>query len=159
MKIRDKLKQQILKGDNPEIEDIIKKYKAQRNLCNRLIKAEKNKLMYKRLADCGPPEIWRIVNEITKPRQANSKLTIRVKDRTIDNEKEVANEINTFFIEKVKGLIGRVDKTKQINPIEKIKEINPGGRTNEKGERLITPLVLQPVEESKVKKNHPRAQA
>ena len=98
MKIRDKLKQQILKGNNPEIEDIIKKYKAQRNLCNRLIKAEKNKLMYKRLADCGPPEIWRIVNEITKPRQANSKLTIRVKDRTIDNEKEVANEINTFFI-------------------------------------------------------------
>ena len=152
MKIRDKLKQQILKGNNPEIEDIIKKYKAQRNLCNRLIKAEKNKLMYKRLADCGPPEIWRIVNEITKPKQANSKLTIRVKDRTIDNEKEVANEINTFFIEKVKGLIGRVDKTKQINPIEKIKEINPGGRTNEKGERLITPLVLQPVEESKVKK-------
>ena len=63
-----------------ELDKLVDRANAQRKLCNRLIKAEKEKVLNIRFKKSGPAENWKIVNEIRKTREASDKLTI-----TVDN--------------------------------------------------------------------------
>ena len=38
-------------------------------------------------------------------------------DKLIDDEKEVANKLNEFFIEKIKNLKDNIDVTKVVDPL------------------------------------------
>ena len=66
--------------DSAELDELVDRANAQRKLCNRLIKAEKEKVLNIRFKKSGPAENWKIVNEIRKTRKASDKLTI-----TLDN--------------------------------------------------------------------------
>ena len=117
VEIRDSLKAQVGQLKTNTDSALATKYREQRNLCNRLIKAQKEKILLERLMkSLDKTEIWKIVNEIRKPKKAGDKLTIKVNDILIDDEDGVATEFNNYFIEKVGKLTEKIDKSLAVDP-------------------------------------------
>ena len=100
MKERDKLRQS---GKNltPSEKTIQhEKYKRLRNRVNSLIKADVIKYNEERITKAEDSnEVWKIVNEIAKPRTA-TKLTLVEEGEQIEKEEDIAEIFNKFFITK-----------------------------------------------------------
>ena len=139
---RDEMKAKITKTSSMQV---IKQFRKQRNLCTRLVKKEKMNWFNNRLREQGQQEVWKIANEITKPRKKEEKIKVKVDDILTDNEMEVANGMNNFFITKVQKLSDGIDKTKAIPPTQKMHE-------HKRGKQITKKLVLKTVQEGKTKK-------
>ena len=144
--IRDSLKTKIGTSDTNSNSALTSMYRAQRNLCNRLVKKDRERILTERLENSlDKAEVWKIVNEIRKPRKAGETLTIKVDNNPIDDEEKVANHFNNFFIEKIKGLTGKIDKQGAVDPTLKLREkLKNSNRNNHK-------FKLAPVTEEEIR--------
>ena len=77
MEIRDDLKAKIMaikEGErNTELQTL---YSKQRNKCQRMVFKEKTDLVNQRVKARGNKEVWKVVNNITKPTEAENKMNI-----------------------------------------------------------------------------------
>jgi hypothetical protein len=81
-----------------------KQYKKVRNQCLNLQKKDSQKLCLDKFNSFfHPNDAWKAAKAITKPKSSQT-LQVRVDDNVVHDESEVANALNKFFLDKVKGL-------------------------------------------------------
>ena len=80
-----------------------------RNNCERIEKADNEK------------EMWKIVNEVTKPKE-DQVWRLKEESGVIEEEKEIAEVFNKFFVEKIEKLKEGIDKDYVKEPLEKLKK-------------------------------------
>lgn len=140
---RDSLQRKIeLKNGD---KNLSKEYRKQRNLVRRMIYQEQMQAMTNHIQESGRKQVWRIVNNMTKPQAESGKLKIEIEGEETEDEKKIADSFNNFFLEKVDKLDQRIDRTQAINPTEKLAEAKRAKDVKEK-------LVLKTVQYNKVKK-------
>ena len=61
-------------------------------------------------------EIWKIVNDITNPK-CDKKWILEEQGVTIEDDQEVAEVFNDFFITKIRDLKANIDQNKIEDPI------------------------------------------
>ena len=97
------------------------KYKKLRNeVTNKIRQDVKNSNGIRIEAAKSENEMWKVVNEISKPRE-EPKWSIKDGEKVCTNEEEIANKFNDHFIEKVANLKEGIDKAKVIEPLDKLK--------------------------------------
>ena len=64
-------------------------------------------------------ELWRIANNVIKPKDQSS-IKLNINGKIINDEKEVAEKFNEFFVEKIALLKQDIDKTLIKDPLEKL---------------------------------------
>jgi len=99
------------------------KYKALRNLCNRLIRRDSKEATSKRVSESiNPSTVWRRVrHEITDPKSSNP-IKLKIGENEIEDEETVANAFNDFFVAKVERLRHDIDRNLKENPTRRLEE-------------------------------------
>ena len=97
MRQRDNTRENIKKAQNGDKIVFIEKYKKLRNSVNYQIKKENIKHNENRVDMAkSNSELWKIVNEVVKPRKENE-WTIKTDENSVTSDpQEVANIFNTF---------------------------------------------------------------
>jgi hypothetical protein len=117
MKSRDLLQKQMrsLKGDQKVAKH--KQYKKVRNQCLNLQRKDSQKLCLDKFNSFSHPnDAWKAAKAITKPKSSQT-LQVRVDDNVVHDESEVANALNKFFLDKVKGLREGIIDSKINHPV------------------------------------------
>ena len=63
-------------------------------------------------------EVWKVVKDVTKQNNPTS-IVLEENGKIIDNEEEVANVFNDFFVQKIQKLHDNIDKNLVEDPYEK----------------------------------------
>ena len=146
MEIRDDLKAKIMaikEGErNTELQTL---YSKQRNKCQRMVFKEKTDLVNQRVKARGNKEVWKVVNNITKPTEAENKMNIMAGGVLTTDEQKIANEFNNFYIKKVRDLSEGIDKELAINPTKLLQE-------EQRAKNVKKKLTFKPVQEAKIYK-------
>ena len=67
-------------------------------------------------------EYWKVVNDITKPNN-NSKWKLKNdKGEDIEDEKEIAETFNSFFVTKIENLKATIDESIKDDPLKLLKK-------------------------------------
>ena len=66
-------------------------------------------------------EIWKVVKDITNPKR-DSNIVLVEDNKTIEDEREVAEIFNDFFIDKINLLKENIDQSKVEDPCTRLKE-------------------------------------
>ena len=122
MKDRDETRKRIHKASPNEKKILHEKYKRLRNKTTTQMRNDKIRMNGERIESAkDEKETWKIINEITNPQEKSAwKL---VEDGVeVDDEQQIADKMNEFFVEKVAGLKKNIDKTMVKDPLEKIKK-------------------------------------
>ena len=98
------------------------KYKLLRNKVNSMVKNDTIQYNNERVEKAGDEnEIWKIVKEITSPK--NDKQWILIEEgKKIEDEKEVSEIFNEFFINKIRDIKNNIDQSKVEDPIKKLED-------------------------------------
>ena len=94
------------------------KFKRLRNRVNSMIKADVIKYNEERITKADDiNEVWKVVSDIATPR-VEAKMTLKENGKIIENESEVAEILNDFFITKIKDLKSSIDPQMKEDPIQ-----------------------------------------
>ena len=122
MKERDSLR---LSGKNlSPVEKAVQheKFKRLRNRVNSMIKADVIKYNEERITKADDiNEVWKVVSDIATPR-VEAKMTLKENGKIIENESEVAEILNDFFITKIKDLKSSIDPQMKEDPIQRLEK-------------------------------------
>ena len=122
MKKRDATRKEFSKTKGKEKALLHEKYKKLRNHCSKMIKKDNIANSVRRVERSQKAtEIWKIANEISKPR-GNNKIILQDSNIKIDNETEVAQKFNKFFINKIYKLRAKLEHCSRTDPLSKMKE-------------------------------------
>ena len=127
IKRRDELKQELvlMHESGQEVDNkVICKYRKQRNHCNRIIK---KKILDDTGADISETsdlkDIWKKINIVLKPeREAVNEIKLDTGTKMLTDSKEIAQEFNKFFKNKVTTLASKIKPDKTVDPLEKLRE-------------------------------------
>ena len=98
------------------------KYRKLRNKANEQIRKDKKAANEDRIAKAkSKAEVWRIISEISDPK-AKEEIKLVEQDKLISDEKEVANKLNEFFVDKIKVLIENIEVSKVVDPLKILRE-------------------------------------
>ena len=98
------------------------KYKKLRNRINSLVKSDTIKYNNTRVEQAKDEnELWKIVKEITKPKEEN-KWSLKEENEIITDEADIAEIFNTFFIQKIQDIKENIDQSQAQDPTTKLKE-------------------------------------
>ena len=122
IKERDRTRQ-LIKDKSPTERAVLhQKYKRLRNRVNSMVKSDTIKYNDERVEKaCDENEIWRIVKEVTSPKN-ESKWTLIEEGKTINDEQEVAEIFNDFFINKISNIKDNIDQNRVEDPIKRLEE-------------------------------------
>ena len=87
-----------------ERKTLLLKYRKLRNEATNQIRTDKKEAVRKRIEkSSNENEIWKVISEITKP---NNEVNITLNDGgvVISDEKEVADTLNNYFVDKISKL-------------------------------------------------------
>ena len=68
-------------------------------------------------------EVWKIVNEIIKPK-SSPHIVLNTNDGELTDDLEIANKFNEYFIQKIEDLKEKIDPTLIKDPLARIHEKN-----------------------------------
>jgi hypothetical protein len=143
MKTRDGMRKSINQASAEEKKILHLKYKKTRNRVTNLIRQDNLKYSEERIENAKDEnEIWKVVNEITKPREETTWKLIE-DEKSIDKEEEIAEIFNKFFIDKIDKLKENIDQSYVKEPLEKLRK---------KMEKKNIKFSLKTVTEKSVKK-------
>ena len=143
MKERDSLRKKIGKSDEIRRKEFQEEYRKIRNAVTNKVRQDTIEINEERIEKAGDEnELWKIVNDITNPK-AEASWKLEEEGRMIENEKEIADIFNDYFIEKIENLKRNINKEYVKDPLEKLKR---------KMERKNLKFKLKTVTEKKVKK-------
>ena len=142
IKERDKARKAVQKSPD-EKKVLHEKYKRLRNRTTNQIRKETIQNNGERIQKAGDEnEVWKIVNEITNPRE-EKKWSLIENGETLEDEEKIAEVFNVFFVEKIASLKENIDKNLVREPLEKLKK---------KMEQRNLKFSLKTVSEKKVRK-------
>jgi hypothetical protein len=121
IKERDKLRKSMKRSTN-EKKVLHARYKKLRNRITNNIRRDNIHQNGERIAKAkGEDEIWKVINEVTKPRSEKVWM-LKEGEKEITDEKEIAEIFNEFFIKKIEDLKEKIDKTQMKDPTRKLEE-------------------------------------
>jgi hypothetical protein len=98
------------------------KYRKLRNAATNQGRKDKKLYNEERIEKAADQrEIWKVVNDVISP-QFKKSLTLNEDGKIIEDEKEIGNIFNSFFIEKIINLRENIDQTMVTDPTEKPKK-------------------------------------
>jgi hypothetical protein len=122
MRKRDAARKKFSRATGAEKGVLHEKYKKLRNRCTKLTRKDNISNSVRRVERSQKAtEIWKIANEISKP-SGNNTITLTEGNSVIDDESEVAEKFNKFFIDKIKKLRGKLENLPKSDPLSKMKE-------------------------------------
>ena len=122
IKERDMTRHQIKDKSPTEKAVLHQKYKRLRNKVNSMVKNDTIKYNDERVDKAANEnEMWKIVKEVTSPKN-DTKWSLIEDGKLIDDEIEVAEVFNDFFINKIKDIKTNIDSSKIEDPIRRMKE-------------------------------------
>ncbi len=98
------------------------RYKKLRKRVTNQIRKDTRQFNEERIDKAGDEkEIWKLVNEVIKPKEKNQ-LKLKEGEEVIEKEEEIANILNTFFIEKISLLKDGIDQKYVKEPLAKLRK-------------------------------------
>ena len=142
MKIRDEL-QRRMKFNIKDVE-LGNQFRKQRRLCRKLIYKEQMEEVRKKIREGGTKEGWKVANNMIKPPKTEGlDLEVEVEGVLTKDKKKIGNAFGVFLENKKTKLSQGIDKTKAIDPTEKL-------RQEKRGDKVEKLLELKPVTETQV---------
>ena len=122
MRQRDKARGESLKAEGSMKILLHKKYKRLRNKVVSKCRREVTICNEERISSAGKPwEMWKVAQEILHPNKGAGRMELEEADLQIKEEKEVAELLNTFFIQKPLDLQATISKEDVKDPLEKLR--------------------------------------
>ena len=104
MQERDRVRKKIGKSNESEWKELQGEYKRIRNEVTKRIRQDTIIFNEERINKAGDEnELWKVVNDITKPRSETS-WKLEEDGREVEKEEEIADIFNNYFIEKIDKL-------------------------------------------------------
>ena len=143
IKERDSVRKKIGKAGEAEKKELQTRYKKIRNAVVNKVRQDTIEFNDERIEKAGDEnEIWKVVNDIIKPR-SETKWKLEENGEEIEDEEKIADIFNDYFIEKIEKLKGNINKDYVKEPLERLRK---------KMERKNLKFTLKTVTEKKVKK-------
>ena len=143
MSERDNIRKKMYKYSSSERKVLQLKYRKLRNAATNQSRKDTKLYNEERIEKAADQkEIWKVVNDVISP-QVKKSLTLNEDGKIIEDEKEIGNIFNSFFIEKIINLRENIDQKMVTDPTEKLKK---------KMERKNLRFSLKTVSEKKVYK-------
>ena len=143
IKERDKIRKKIGKATKEEKKALQIEYKRIRNSVTTKIRKDTIAYNEERIEKANDEnEIWKVVNDIIAP---NSETSWKLNEagKILEDEKEIAEVFNEYFVEKIEKLKENIDKRYVEEPLEKLKK---------KMENKNLKFTLKTTTETKVRK-------
>jgi hypothetical protein len=122
MQERDSTRKRISSASKEEKPKLQAKYRQLRNRAVNQIRKDTILRNGDRIAKANNEgEMWRIVNEIVKPKSDNP-FVINSPAGPITEEDEVANTFNKFFVDKIESLKEKIDPNMTSDPLTRIRK-------------------------------------
>ena len=122
MRERDSTRRRISSVSKEEKTKLQTKYKQLRNRAINQIQNDSMKRNGDRIAKAdNEGEMWRIVNEIVKPK-SHDQIIINTPEGPISEETKVADLFNKFFLNKIESLKEKIDPNSTTDPLTRIRE-------------------------------------
>ena len=119
---RDKIRKNLHKLSPSERKIAHIKYKKTRNLVTTQIRNDTKTYNENRIDKAGDQkEMWKVVKEVTTPRVENQ-WKLNENGTIIEDEVEIANIFNNFFIGKIQKLRENIDQSYVEDPLEKLRK-------------------------------------
>jgi len=100
----------------------MKKYKALRNECNRLIRQEATTATAERIVKSGnPSSVWQEVRNILNPK-SSKKISLKIDGVETSEDERVADLFNKYFIAKIEKLRNDIDPKYIESPTKRLKK-------------------------------------
>ena len=152
IKERDELRKKIKKSPN-EKKILHERYKKLRNKVTNNIRRDKIQQNGERIEKAGrEDEIWKIVNELTKPKE-DKRWILKEGEQDITDEKEIAEIFNSYFIDKIEDLKKNIDNSQVKDPTEKLREKVKNKNLHFKIRTVTEEKVSKAMKEMKKKKS------
>ena len=131
-------------------------FKKQRNYTNSLIKKAVREKAGKNISnESTMKQVWDSINDILKPeRNAKNFLKIETKEGTLEDPLQVAEELGTFFKEKIEKLEANINKDPNIDPISELKKKLKNSNLKFSLKTVKEKVVLKLLKSLKGKKSH-----
>ena len=124
------------------VKPLMKKYKALRNECNRLIRQEATTATAERIVKSGnPSSVWQEVRNILNPK-SSKKISLKIDGVETSEDERVADLFNKYFIAKIEKLRNDIDPKYIESPTKRLKK--------SLNERRSGTLQLRTVKEAEV---------
>ena len=99
---------------------LLTQYKKLRNQINSRIRKESMEHNNARVENAKDEnEMWNIVNDVINPNK-ETKWSLKIGDKILTEENEVAESFNTYFVEKIKVLKEGIAKSNVQDPMSKL---------------------------------------
>ena len=95
--------------------------------------------------------MWNVINDVIKPREG-TKWTLKEEEKIIEDEKEIAETFNKFFVEKIANLKKNIEDLKK-DPLEKLKKRMAGKNLKFSLRQVTENQVKKAIESLKKKKS------
>ena len=129
------------------------KYKKLRNKVNSQLKKDNININNERVKSADSEnEIWKVVKDITNPKR-DSNIVLVEDNKTIEDEREVAEIFNDFFIDKINLLKENIDQSKVEDPCTRLKEKMESKNITFKLKLVSEKMVLKTIKNMKNKKS------
>ena len=118
MEERDKCRRQIQTASPSEKATLWQKFKRLRNRCVSLIRRDSRRKIQEDIEreSSSARGLWKLVNSMGKEADKNQKFELIEDDVHVTNERDVANTLNSFFVDKINIMHSNVDKNTQDDP-------------------------------------------
>ena len=101
----------------------MQKYRSARNRVTRMVRNDKKKKVSDEIArDSSMRNIWRVTNNITQPSRNQKPFSLKEGNQQISDERQIADIMNKFFIDKIAGLREKIPKKGSEDPLIKVKQ-------------------------------------
>jgi len=126
IKERESCRREAARKAGPERLQLHAKYKKLRNKVTKTIRKDDIRAAAEKIANAnGSNELWKIANEITKPR-SDATLTLKEEEKEIEGELENGKVINNFFLDKLEALGSKRKQKYMADVLEKLRRILRG---------------------------------
>ena len=153
MKERDSLRQSKSNLSPSEKAVQHEKYKKMRNRVNSMIKADVIRYNEERITKAEDVnEVWKVVSDIAAPR-SEARLTLNENGKIIENEGEVAEILNDYFITKIQDLKSSIDPQMMEDPIQRLEKKLANNTSTFSFKTVTEDIVLKTINGLKQKKS------
>ena len=122
MRERDETRKKIPKASEQEKIGLRATYKQLRNKAINQMRTDTRNQNADRLANAkNEGEVWKIVNEIIKPK-SSPQIVLSTNEGEVTDDLEIANKFNEYFIQKIEDLKEKIDPTLIKDPLARIQE-------------------------------------
>lgn len=90
-----------------------------KNKINSLVKKKERDRVYEQL---DKNNVWKVVKNLVKPNQIRENIKLIHEGAEMTDPEKIANVINNYYIEKIKGLVDGIEPALTSDPYEKLKD-------------------------------------